>query len=143
MDNSPEGVIYFSFGTNIKSKYIPEHKKKIILETFSQLPYKVLWKFESDELEGKPQNVMISKWLPQQDLLGHPNIKLFITQAGLQSLEEAIVRGTPLLAIPFMADQFQNAMKIKNLGIGLNLDFNSLNTDTFKLSILEIANNSR
>lgn len=59
------------------------------METFAELPYKILWKFEDDQLEGKPNNIKTNKWLPQQDLLGHPNIKLFITQGGLQSLEEA------------------------------------------------------
>lgn len=143
MDNSTEGVVYLSFGSNVKSKYLPEDKKRILVEVLSELPYKVLWKFEDDELEGRPENVKISKWLPQQDLLGHPNIKLFITQGGLQSLEEAVVRQTPLLAIPFMADQFQNALRIKKLGIGLNLNFQSLDKVSFKSAILEVANNSR
>lgn len=115
----------------------------MILEVFSELPYKILWKFENDELEGKPANVKISKWLPQQDLLGHPNIKLFVTQGGLQSLEEAIVNETPLLAIPFIGDQFQNALKIKKLGIGLNLNFQKLDKVSFKSAITEIINNSR
>lgn len=127
----------------MKSKYIPDDKRRAILEVFSELPYKVLWKFENDELEGRPENVKICKWLPQQDLLGHPNIKLFITQGGLQSLEEAIVRETPILVIPVMGDQFQNAMRIKKLGIGLKLNFQNLDKISLKSAILEISNNSR
>lgn len=141
--NSTQGIIYFSLGSNVKSTYIPEEKRKIILEVFAELPYQVLWKFENDELKDRPENVKISKWFPQQDLLGHPNVKLFITQAGLQSLEEAIVRETPLLAIPFIGDQFDNALKIKTLGIGLSLNSQSLDKVSFKSAILEIINNSR
>lgn len=110
---------------------------------FSELPYKVLWKFEADHMEGKPDNVKISKWLPQQDLLGHPNIKLFITQAGLQSTEEAISNNVPLLAMPFIGDQQFNANRYVALGIGLQLDFATLTKEEFKSAILEITQNPK
>lgn len=117
--------------------------QKTLIDTFAELPYKVLWKFEEDELKNKPKNVKISKWLPQQDLLGHPNIKLFITQAGLQSFEEAVLNGVPLLALPFIADQYGNARRIVNLGLGLNLDFKTLTKDTLLKSVLEIIGNAK
>jgi len=41
-----------------------------ILKVLGELNVRVLWKFESDSLPGKPENVKISKWLPQQDVLG-------------------------------------------------------------------------
>ena len=70
LDDAKEGVIYFSLGSNMKSKNIPEATRRVISETFAELPYKILWKFEDDSLEGKPDNVMIMKWVPQQDVLG-------------------------------------------------------------------------
>lgn len=111
------------------------------MDTFAELPYQVLWKFENDTLPDKPKNVRIEKWLPQQDLLGHPNIKLFITQAGLQSTEEAIVNHVPLLAIPFLADQHANARKITKLGMGLHLDITTLSKEQFKTAITQIVSN--
>lgn len=143
LDDAKEGVIYFNLGSNIKSNQIDETKRIIIMEVFSQLPYKVLWKFESEELPNKPSNVNISTWLPQQDLLGHPNIKLFITQGGLQSLEEAITNEVPLLAIPFWADQHGNSKRIAKLEIGLHLVFSTLTKETFKSSIVEIIENPK
>lgn len=136
-------MIYFSLGSNIKSKFLDVSKRKIINEVFSELPYDILWKFEDEELEGKPPNVKISKWLPQQDVLGHPNIRLFITQGGLQSLEEGISNGIPLLAIPFIADQYGNAARIEKLGIGLQLSYHALTKTAFKNSILQILENPR
>jgi glucuronosyltransferase len=41
----------------------------------------------------------------QRDLLEHPKIKLFITQGGHQSMEEAIHCKVPVLVIPFLGDQ--------------------------------------
>lgn len=40
------------------------------METFKELKYTVLWKYEHDDLPDKPKNVIIRKWLPQQDILG-------------------------------------------------------------------------
>lgn len=136
-------MIYFSLGSNIKSKFLEESKRKLINEVFSDLPYNILWKFEDEELIGKPSNVKINKWLPQQDILGHPNIKLFITQGGLQSMEEAVMNGVPLLAIPFIADQYANAARIEKLGIGLQLHYSSLTKEAFKTSILTILREPR
>ena len=69
MDDAKEGVIFFSLGSNIKSELLPEEQVNKFMNVFSQLPYKVLWKFENENLPNKPNNVEIKKWLPQQDLL--------------------------------------------------------------------------
>ncbi|KAF2901096.1 hypothetical protein ILUMI_05091, partial [Ignelater luminosus] len=68
LDRATNGVVYFSLGSNVKSKYLSEDTLKIFLETFSELPFTILWKFEEDNLQGKPDNVFISKWFPQQDI---------------------------------------------------------------------------
>lgn len=143
LDNATEGVVYFSLGSNVKSKSLPEKTKDILLNTFAKLPYKILWKFEDDHLENKPENVKIVRWLPQQDLLGHPNIKLFITQGGLQSLEEALFNSVPMLVIPFMADQYVNSRRVEKLGVGLRMDFITLSENMLLSSILEIIDNPR
>lgn len=127
----------------MKSKYLDPSKKNAIIAAFSSLPYKILWKFEDDTMKDQPANVRISKWLPQQDLLGHPNIKLFITQGGSQSMEEAVANGVPLLVIPFIADQYANAERIEKLEIGLKLDYNGLTEATLQASIKEIVENAR
>lgn len=138
MDGAKEGVIYFSFGTNVRGSAIDRNKRKIFLEAFSELPYKILWKFEEEYMENKPHNVKISKWLPQQDVLSHPHVKLFITQGGFQSLEEAIVKKVPLLAIPFFVDQFFNSQRISKLGIGKALDIKTLSKKHLNEAISEI-----
>jgi glucuronosyltransferase len=63
-------VIYFSLGSNVRSDLLPEEKRLAFLEAFSELPQKVLWKWESDVLPGQPSNVKLGKWMPQQDILG-------------------------------------------------------------------------
>ncbi|KAJ8971085.1 hypothetical protein NQ317_019257 [Molorchus minor] len=121
MDNATEGFIYFSLGSNVRSKELNPVTLRAIIEALSEVPYKVVWKFEADDLPGQPDNVKIVKWAPQQTVLKHPNIKLFITQGGLQSMEEAVYSKVPMVAIPFFFDQFNNArlMEIKGIGISI------------------------
>lgn len=115
----------------------------MILETLKQLPYKVLWKFEDDELPNKPENVMIAKWVPQQDVLRHKNIKLFITQGGLQSLEEAFYVGVPVVVMPYFGDQGSNARSVVRKGLGLEVSHRSLTVEDFKSAVLEVATNDK
>ncbi|KAF2878851.1 hypothetical protein ILUMI_27315 [Ignelater luminosus] len=143
LDEAAEGFIYFSLGTNVKSKDLSENVRNVILQAFSELPYKILWKFELDHLPGKPENVKISKWLPQQDIFKHPNIKLFITQGGLQSMEEAIYNHVPMVGIPFFADQPLNINRMVSKGLGLSLDHKTMNKESFKEAVLEVINNPR
>lgn len=56
-------------GSNAQSKDFPEKTKETLLQTFDDLPYTFLWKYEEDEIPGRPDNVKIAKWLPQQDIL--------------------------------------------------------------------------
>lgn len=70
MDKSKQGAIYFSLGSNLKTIYLPDNIRKIFLDVFGKLPYNVLFKWENDTLPGKPDNVFLSKWLPQLTVLG-------------------------------------------------------------------------
>lgn len=58
-----------SFGTNVHVSKIPPEAMQAFTKVFSKLPYDILWKWDNDEMPGKPENVRISKWLPQSDLL--------------------------------------------------------------------------
>ncbi|KAL1491843.1 hypothetical protein ABEB36_012378 [Hypothenemus hampei] len=142
LDNSPEGVIYFSLGSNLKSKDLPSEQKQWILSVLGNLKEKVLWKFEED-LPGRPKNVFIKKWLPQQDVLAHPNIKLFITHGGLLSTTETIYHGVPILAIPVFGDQSANADRAVSSGYALKLKYNTpeFTKENFEKSLNELLHN--
>lgn len=83
LDNSPEGVILFSLGSNIRSDSLSDSKKEILLEAFSRLPYKILWKWDSENLPKNPENVMVSKWLPQSDVLSKQKRKFIVRKMSI------------------------------------------------------------
>ncbi|XP_050356523.1 UDP-glucosyltransferase 2-like isoform X2 [Nymphalis io] len=135
LDSSKNGVIYVSFGTNVKPSTFPPETLEIFTDVFSQLTYNVLWKWDNDELPGRPKNVKVSKWLPQSDLLRHPKVKLFITQGGLQSTDEAITAGVPVIGIPMLGDQWFNVEQYVKFNIGKRLLIETLTKEQLMDSI--------
>ncbi|XP_028035352.1 UDP-glucuronosyltransferase 2B31-like [Bombyx mandarina] len=138
LDSSKHGVIYISFGTNVIPSLLLPERIQVLIKVFSQLPYDVLWKWDKDELPGKSKNIRTSKWLPQSDLLRHPKVKLFITQGGLQSTEEAITAGVPLIGMPMLGDQWYNVELYVFHKIGVKLDMDKLSEETLRYSIQEV-----
>lgn len=144
MDTSKNGVLYFSMGSNLRSKDLPLHIRDTILKVFSKLTVNILWKFEDENIPNLPKNVKIQSWIPQEDLLGHPNVKAFITHGGLLSTSEAIYNGVPMIGIPIFGDQWVNIMKAKHLGFGIPLKFPyNITEDSLTWSINEILYNPK
>lgn len=75
------------------------------------------------------------------NFLGHPNIKLFITQGGLQSTEESIMYGVPMLIMPFFGDQPYNAKRLEYKKVGRIVFHQSLKKENLKEQIMEVINN--
>jgi glucuronosyltransferase len=64
MDGSKRGVIYMSLGSNVKASRLNPKYIKTFLRVFESLDYDVIWKWETNEMENKPENVLLQKWLP-------------------------------------------------------------------------------
>ncbi|KAG5893417.1 hypothetical protein JTB14_024330 [Gonioctena quinquepunctata] len=142
MDNATDGVVVFSMGSNLNSADFDPEMKRAILEAFSKIKQKVLWKFETD-LEGKPSNVMISKWMPQQDALGHPNTVAFITHCGLLGTIEAVYYGVPQLGLPMFWDQYRNIEESVRRSMAIKLNYDDLTKETFEKALTEILENPK
>ncbi|KAJ4429922.1 hypothetical protein ANN_22126 [Periplaneta americana] len=114
----------------------------MFLDVFSDLPqFRVLWKWDTDELLEQPSNVKVAKWFPQQDILHHPRMKVFMYHGGLQSTLEAIRAKVPLICIPFFGDQHLNVRKIEEEGAGVVLDLHKLTKHNVKELLTEIIYN--
>lgn len=127
MDSANNGVIYFSMGSNLKSKDMPTEMKQNLLKLFGSLNQTVLWKFE-ESLPDLPKNVHILNWAPQQSILSHPNIRIFITHGGYLSTNEAVYFGVPIIGLPVFGDQFQNAERAVKQGFAIKVDL-TVNVD--------------
>lgn len=96
---------------------MPKEKLHAFIEVFRGLKQKVLWKYEDESIPNLPANVMIRKWLPQNDVLAHTNIVLFIAHGGVFGKQEGIYHGVPMLFIPFYSDQ------VRHRQFGITLHF--------------------
>lgn len=129
-----------SLGSNVRSSDLSEEKLSIFLNTFKSIKQKIVWKFEAD-LPNKPDNVLIGKWLPQNDILAHPNVKVFISHCGKGGVTEAKYHGVPVLGIPLFAEQSGNVGILVSEGWAIKIPFGDLNKTIFSSSLDEIITN--
>lgn len=118
-------------------------KREAFTRAFSRLNQKVLWKYENETLPDKPENVMITKWLPQRDVLAHQNVKLVISHGGLLGMSECIAEGVPIIAIPIYSDQYMNILKAVDDGYGILMNYDDIEEKLILSNIQEILLNPK
>ncbi|XP_059089673.1 UDP-glucosyltransferase 2-like [Tigriopus californicus] len=137
-----EDFIFVSFGSWISTDHLTLDSQSILWETLQTLPVKVVLKVgkNSDRLRSNDR-ILTGTWFPQQDLLGHPSCRLFISQGGMMSLQESVFHGVPILIIPFFGDQFANAQRAARQGYGRKLEIQDLSHESLRESIMDILQN--
>ncbi|ULT87055.1 hypothetical protein L3Y34_006664 [Caenorhabditis briggsae] len=105
-------TILISFGSMIKSMYMPKEWRNGLLETVRSMPnVTFIWKYESDDVAFASglSNLHFSKWVPQTALLNDPRLSAFVSHGGVGSALELAYSGKPTIMIPIFADQIRNA----------------------------------
>ncbi|KAM8707357.1 hypothetical protein ACLKA7_011444 [Drosophila subpalustris] len=143
LDGAEHGVIYFSMGMEILNNWLPNKVEENMLQAFSQLKQRVIWKHEMETMPNKSDNIYLTSMASQRLLLEHPNMKLFITHGGLLSLIEAAYAGVPMLGLPVYFDQFDNVERMHQAGVALIMDVNTLTTEQLTHNIRELLENPR
>ena len=72
---------------------------------------------ESWRLAGEPEHCVAFHFLPYEEVFGRA--ALVIHQGGIGTTAEALRAGVPMLVVPFGADQYDNAERVRRLGSGL------------------------
>lgn len=127
MRKSDIGFVYISLGSGVNLNNLPAHYQDIFLKTIKSFPnIQFVWKWSDRTRFDSLTNLHIGEWFPQQDILGHPKLLAFITQAGKPSIQESICHGAPVIAMPVFADQDYNADRMEQLGVGITLQIATL-----------------
>lgn len=135
------GVIVMSLGTLLGS--LGPEISKIIASAFSRLPQKVVWRNLGPKPSMAGNNTLIVDWLPQNDLLGHPKTKAFVTHGGTNGIYEAIYHGVPVLGIPLIFDQFDNMVRLEARGVAKVLEVTALDVETLTQALKDILDNKK
>ncbi|XP_014776560.1 UDP-glucuronosyltransferase 2B15 [Octopus bimaculoides] len=122
---STNGIIVVSFGRYMNDFASVQLEK--LQSALKQIKYDVVWRQKKTSFSHK--NIYISDWVPQNDLLGHPKTKLFVTHCGNSGQFEALFHGVPMLGIPLFADQHYNSRRMTEKGYGLSLDIENFTTE--------------
>ncbi|KAM7423779.1 hypothetical protein PAMA_000236 [Pampus argenteus] len=132
------GVIIMSLGTLIGE--LPHDLADEIAAAFAKLPQKVIWRYKGNRPATLGNNTLLVDWMPQNDLLGHPKIKLFVAHGGTNGIYEAIYHGIPIVGIPIVFDQADNLSRLKAKGVAKVLDVSELDRKIFRNTIQEVLN---
>ncbi|KAL7024823.1 hypothetical protein ACKWTF_013204 [Chironomus riparius] len=143
LDSAVDGAVVFTMGSIVKAEEFPEHIRVAFTNALGKIKQKVLWKYENETLPNKPDNMMISPWIPQRDILTHPNVKLFISHGGYLGTTEATQEGVPILGLPMYGDQGRNIAEIAYQERGLLLNIDDITEETILKSLTELLNNPK
>lgn len=138
-----DGVIIFSLGATFNEEGMPTSVIKEIYNAFSRCKQKFLLKMSKISSVPLPANVHAVEWLPQQDILGHPKTRLFITHCGMHGVLEAIYHAVPMVGIPIFGDQGDVLVRLKLKGVAVGFDKTELTSDILYEAIQTVLNDQR
>ncbi|CAH1790708.1 unnamed protein product, partial [Owenia fusiformis] len=134
------GFILFTFGSMPKG--MDEKRREIFATVFARLKQRILWRYGGPQPISLGNNTMLSPWLPQNDLLGHPKLKLFITHCGASGAAEAVYNGAPVIAFPLFYDQRHHcAILTQHHKMGVTSSFAGITEETLSAALDEVLGN--
>ncbi|CAG03843.1 unnamed protein product, partial [Tetraodon nigroviridis] len=137
MQSSGEhGVVVMSLGTLLGD--LGPELSEIVASAFASLPQKVVWRHIGERPTSLGNNTLLVKWLPQNDVLGHPKTKLFISHGGTNGIYEAIYHGVPVLGLPLIFDQMDNFVRMKARGAAEIVDVTTVDVESLTKTLRNI-----
>ncbi len=135
-------VIYISLGTlhNDNVRFY-----ETCVEAFIHSGYHVVmsvgFAVDSNTFSNLPSNITIRQSVPQQRLL--EQVDVFITHAGMNSVNEAVCCGVPMLLLPHQFEQKMIARRVNTLGLGIRMNINSLTPSKLLKNTVRLLGDSR
>ena len=117
-------VIYISMGT---TGYVSGHVARAIIESVMSTTFDAVWALRDnnrdsiDGVEIDGNRIFISGWVPQQTILAHASIRLCMLHCGLNSVQESLYNGLPVVCLPHAFDHFATGGSIRNIRVGISM----------------------
>lgn len=135
-------LVYISLGT-IANERLDFYRECI--KAFSKSEFNVLIsigsKVNKKEFGVVPSNIYIENYVPQIEVLKRAS--LFISHGGMNSVNEALYFGVPLLIFPQQSEQVMVAKRVEELGAGICITKKEIDSEyLFKKSLYIMENRS-
>ena len=137
--------IYISNGTLIKIileindiikifKYLESENIGVILSLRKN-------ELTEEQIKNFPNNVYVTNWLEQNNILGDKRINLFVTHGGFNSVQESVYHGKPMVVLGVSLDHFNVASFVKSKKLGeVFQNKNLINTENIISAIKKVLN---
>jgi UDP:flavonoid glycosyltransferase YjiC (YdhE family) len=145
----PKSVVYVNYGSitvmteqhlkefawglaNCKHPFLWIVRPDVVLGDSANLP--------KDFLEETKERGLLVSWCPQEQVLAHPLIRVFVIHCGWNSTLESICFGVPVICWPFFAEQQTNcryACTTWGIGTEVNQDVTRDEIETLVKEVME------
>jgi UDP:flavonoid glycosyltransferase YjiC (YdhE family) len=117
-------VVYANLGTVSRA---PAAQLAKMADAFAGQDFRVLWVVRDAIRDRLPDslapNIRVVDWIESpRALLAHPNVRVFVSHCGINSVYESMVAGTPVVGIPMLSDQRDMAARVADAGVGVWMD---------------------
>lgn len=89
------------------------------------------------QLQDIPENFLIEDYVPQLEVLQRS--RSFITHGGMNSTMEGLYFGVPPIVVPQTVEQERTAQQVEKLGLGLQLDKETLTAEVLRNAVKQVA----
>lgn len=135
--NSGKPIVYASLGT-IFNTFLPFYRA--VVGAFAGKDVTVILSvghhFERGKLGEVPGNIHIYESVEQLSVLRRASV--FLTHGGMNSVNEALYYGVPLVVVPMADDQPTVAARVAELGLGVSLDKQSISAQSLREATMKV-----
>src|SRR6185312_9413150 len=128
-----EPLIYISLGTTFHNA--PEFYAACF-QAFNNCPWQVVLSTGGQPLDGAPENFIVRRFVPQLQILRRAD--LLITHGGMNSVNEGLYFGCPMIVVPQRGDQHLVGARIAELGAGLTIAASHAAPESLRTAAAEI-----
>lgn len=132
LEHSPEPIVYINLDLDA---VVDHYRLEKIVRALESLGATIVWNWNQGQFVNTTTRIYQSYDLPQEEILAHPKVKLFITSGGQRNIEDAIHHRVPVLGVGYSTslEHYLRQIAKYEAGIISLIDFETQATITDKL----------
>lgn len=142
MDESYSGIVYVNLDSATLKAFVETERLEKFVNILENLNLDILWNLNELPFEvNMTRRLYQSAVIPQEDVLAHPNTRLFITTGSQRDIEDAIHHTVPVLGFSFSSTLEHYLLQIEKHNAGIVSHFDLESSITILSKMEEIAQN--